>query len=311
MKFMSKKSDSVVPARRRDDAQRSAKPEQSSRQVFRRNRTITGSTSSKVRGVHESANQLKSPRVHAHELSLKRRKLGGMLLATLGVSGALLFVVLNFTATVHITVPNVATATSSSDYAATIESYFAYRPVERLRVFLRDDQLLAHVSHEHAEVASVTASGGAGLGGSVFAVEVRKPVASWTIDNTKYYVDSRGVSFTRNYHEEPTLRVQDKSGVPAEAGVSIASNRFLSYVGRTISVFNDQKYPVAEITIPFNTTRQIEVTLKGREYPLRLSIDRPLEGQVYDAVKAVQYIDSNNITPEYVDVRVSGKAYYL
>ena len=314
MKFFPQKRSDSTPVRRRSaDGSTIAdrRPVDQNAQVFRRNRTITGSTSSRVQGVHESASQLKSPRVHVHELSHKRRKLGTLLGGVLVVSSVLLFAVLTFTATVHVSLANIPTAVATTAYEETISSYYTYRPIERFRVFLNREQLLAYVAQKHPEVERIAVEGGAGLGGSLFSIEARRPLASWTIDRTKYYVDARGVSFTRNYYSEPDIRVNDQSGVPVQAGASIASNRFLGYVGQSIGLLEDEGMSVSEVRIPFGTTRQIEVLLKGREYPVKLSIDRPVGEQVFDVARAVQHIDKNDIAPEYVDVRVAGKAFYL
>ena len=144
----------------------------------------------------------------------------------------------------------------------------------------------------------------------MFSVSLRHPLASWTIDNTQYFVDEKGVSFQKNVFYSPAISISDESGVPVTAGVSIASNRFLSYVGQTIGAFQAEGVRVEKVIIPANTTRQIEVVLAGQGYPLRLSIDRQIEGQVEDGVRAVRYIEAQGKSPKYIDVRVSGKAFY-
>lgn len=317
MAFLSRKPTSrqqSVPARRRQPnsgevrTPRTESTEDPS--AFRRNRTLTGSPSSHVRGAVEHAGQMKSGRVQAHELSVRRRRLGGLFALATGVSLVLLIVVLNFTATVAVDTPGVTRAVNSTRYSESINDYLAYRPIERIRLFTDNKQLTAHVAHEHPEVSSVAVNGGAGFAVSVFEVQLRKPLAAWTINDRRYYVDAKGVSFELNQYESPEISVVDDSGVPVAAGVSIASNRFLSYVGRTIALFQAQGVEVSKVVIPFNTTRQIEVVLKGRDYPVRLSIDRQVGVQVEDAVRAVRYVDATQKTPQYIDVRVSGKAFY-
>lgn len=315
MAFLSRKStppSSTPPRRRQDMSGESRIPRESADDsaTFRRNRTLTGSPSSHVRGAVEQSAHMKSGRVQAHELTMRRRRIGGIFTIVAVVSILLLVVVLNFTATVVIDTPSVSHAVDSNRYKKTIDEYLAYRPIERIRFFTDNTQLTEYVAHSHPEVASINVAGGGGFATSVFDVHLRKPLASWTINNQRYYVDAKGVSFELNQYESPSISVVDESGVPVESGVSIASNRFLSYVGRTIALFQEHDVKVSQVTIPFGTTRQIEVTLQGREYPVKLSIDREVGVQVEDAVRAVRYIDSQQKSPQYIDVRVSGKAFY-
>lgn len=314
MVFSSRKTTTTPPPRRRQPSSGEVRtPHVESDDTsfaFRRNRTLTGSPSSHVRGAVEHSAQMKSGRIQAHELSLHRRRIGGIFSIVAVISILLLIIVLNFTAKIAIDTPDVNQAINTGSYAKTINDYLAYRPVERVRLFTNNTELTRFVMHEHPEVESVKVDGGGGFATSTFQVVLRKPLASWTINGERYYVDAKGVSFQINHFAEPPIRVVDDSGVPVEAGVSIASNRFLSYVGRTISDFQRYTAPVEKVTIPFATTRQIEVTLKGKGYPVRLSIDRVVGEQVEDAVRAVRYIDSQGKNPQYVDVRVSGKAFY-
>ena len=41
-----------------------------------------------------------------------------------------------------------------------------------------------------------------------------------------------------------------------------------------------------------------------------MTVDRPAAGQVEDAVRAIRYLTNRGITAEYIDVRVSRRAFY-
>ena len=311
-KFSRQSKPADVPRRRQSGATetRTPRPQSEDTSTFHRNRTITGSPSSHIRGAVEHTGHLKSGRVQAHELKQQRRKVGGVFFIVAGIASFLLFIILQFTATIAITVPNATTAVDTETYRKSIQEYFAFRPLERLRFMTNNAKLTEYVRSELPEVEVVQVNGGGGFATSVFSVALRRPLASWTIDDTQYFVDEKGVSFEKNAFNLPAISIADESGVPVEAGVSIASNRFLSYVGRTIGAFQASGMRVEKVIIPANTTRQIEVILEGQSYPLKLSIDRQIEGQVEDGVRAVRYLQAQGKTPDYIDVRVSGKAFY-
>lgn len=311
-KFSRHSSPSSVPRRRQSISgeTRTPQPTVDDSSTFHRNRTITGSPSSHVRGAVEGSGQLKSGRVHAHALKHQRRKVGGIFLVVAAISALLLGIILQFTATVAIATPGATTAVDTETYRKTVQDYFAFRPLERLRFLTNEDELTKYMRSTSPEVETVRVEGGGGFATSVFSVSLRHPLASWTIDNTQYFVDEKGVSFQKNVFNSPAISISDESGVPVTAGVSIASNRFLSYVGQTIGAFQAEGVRVEKVIIPANTTRQIEVVLAGQGYPLKLSIDRQIEGQVEDGVRAVRYIEAQGKSPKYIDVRVSGKAFY-
>ena len=92
--------------------------------------------------------------------------------------------------------------------------------------------------------------------------------------------------------------------------MAIASNRFLSFVGRVVSLTKASGYTVVQAMLPAETTRELEIKLKEGDYLVKLSIDRPVGEQVEDMIAAVRYFTGSGQTPKYIDVRVSGKAFY-
>src|SRR3990167_7968145 len=86
MAFFSKKPKDV-PRRRRDApgaTKREAESTVSSNTTFRRNRTLTGSISSKVTSAGEPRADLQSPRTQAHHLTRQRRKISSIFVGVLG-----------------------------------------------------------------------------------------------------------------------------------------------------------------------------------------------------------------------------------
>jgi hypothetical protein len=312
MPLFSNKKQPIAP-RRRQQAQsqtpHSAEGDLDKRYSFQRNRTLTGSASSRIAVVGESKAQLKSARVQAHELTRQRRHIGVVLLLVLCCAFLLFGLISQFTAGVVVKAEDVSVQLSPT-YEQAIQSYLSSRPAERLRFLTDMERLSEYVQTKAPEVASVQSDGSVGFGESAFVVTMRQPIAGWSMDGHRQYVDSTGTAFSRNYFAPPGVQIVDDSGVPVQAGQAVASNGFLEFVGRAVGLSKTQGYKVTQVVIPEGTTREVELHLEGVAYPIKLSVDRPAGEQVEDMARAIKWFASHGQTPQYLDVRVSGRAFY-
>lgn len=152
--------------------------------------------------------------------------------------------------------------------------------------------------------------GMAGIGITNISIKMRTPVAGWKINDKQYYVDAKGIPFEQNYYTDPTVQIVDNSGATLQAGAASVSKRFLGFVGLIVSLSRASGYTVIQAILPVNTTRELEVKLKENNTLVKLSIDRPAGEQIEDMSRAVRYFTIQGRTPSYIDVRVSGKAYF-
>jgi hypothetical protein len=196
-------------------------------------------------------------------------------------------------------------------YVSAIQDYLDSNPVGRLRFLLNNDSLSQYVSNALPEVASVQQESLSGFGKTDFQITMRTPVAGWKIGDNQYYVDSNGVPFQINYFATPDVQIDDESGISVVNGTAIVSNSFLGFVGKVVSAAKSYGYNVTNAIIPSGTTRQLEIKLSGYSFLVKLSIDRGATEQIEDMSNAIKYLSSQSVTPQYIDVRVSGKAYYL
>lgn len=304
------------PARRRqDDASsgaRSPASEVSDRYAFRRNRTITGSSSARIASSTELNADLRSPRAHAHHLTTLRRRLLVYFLAVMSVSFVLYLLVSQLTASMSLSVTGAELLPKEDRiaYTATLDEYYAARPIERLRFLLNQDELLSHMQATHPELKHIRVESGDQLGDASVVLEARHAIARWSIDGNNRYVDEEGVVFARNYFKRPTLQIIDNSGIHASSTQAVASNRFLGFVGRVIASSKKQGLEITKVTIPTLTTRQVAVNLKGRHPYYKFSIDRSVGQQVEDMARIDGFMRKQGIAATYVDVRIEGKAFY-
>jgi hypothetical protein len=282
--------------------------------AFRRSRTITGSAATSVRAAGESRGQLKSPRLHEHSLRKHRRRLSFYLLLSLVACGALWYVISSYIGgSVAVGTQSVQTTRTRLDtkrYQSLVAKYLSDRPFERFQFALNEEAFTQYMAAQAPEVAGARLGKGEGLGSSELALKLREPVVAWTIRNQQYFVDAEGMAFTVNYFGVPTVVVSDRSGISADAGV-VASNKLLRFIGRVITLVNKSGIsPVERVELPANSTREIDFKLSGKNYIIKAHLDRDPAGQAADIVSAVRYVDSKGISPAYLDVRVSSKAYY-
>jgi len=285
--------------------------DQNESQTFRRSRTLTGSTASHVRTVSEERAQLKSPRLKEHELRTHRRRLGAYLFGVTLAIGALGMLLSQFIGIVQIALVAKSPLTTQPDttvYLKMVDEYFTTHPFERFQFALNHEQFLNFIDTKAPELANVTFDN-TGIATADASLSFREPLVAWQLAGQRYYVDSTGHSYTQNYFAEPSITVKDESGIDPSAG-AIVSDRFLRFMGRVIAVTNESGLRVTGVTIPPNTTREIDITVEGRGYPLKTLLDRDPASQAADIINAVKYIDEKGIKPQYVDVRVGGKAVY-
>lgn len=290
---------------------RSADTEQSF--AFRRSRTITGSAAVNVRAAGEDRGQLRSPRLHEHSLRKHRRKLSFYLLLTVLLAGSLWYVVSSYIATVTVgtqTTQPTQTPLQNATYQGLVDRYFSDHPFERFRFTLNERSFNQFMTTNAAEVSAAALETSGKLGEGALTLHLREPVVAWTIKDQQYFVDADGVAYTTNYFAAPTVVVTDKSGVSADAGV-VASAKLLRFIGRVITLVNQSGIaPVQSVELPTNSTRQVDFKLRDHEYVIKAHLDRDPAGQAADIVSALRYVEAQGITPAYLDVRVSSKAYY-
>ncbi len=294
--------------RRSEAASRRASSEQN--RLFERNRTLTDESMSR----HEMtrAGKLATDRIHIQHLKKKRKNLGLIFFVMIVASGALGFLAYQFTAT-----PAIATSSSilipadeRNDFSRSINDYFSQRPVERFRFNIDSDQLKAHLQAAHPEIKNLEILASHTIGESTFSLEFRTPVAVWSQDGVRQYVDGSGVTFKKNYHNNPSVKVEDNSGVRMAPGSTIASNRFLGFIGQAVKGASERSIKVNKIVIPEASTRQIAMHIEPSDLPVYLSVDRGVNHQLEDMDRALKHLAARDVVPSYIDVRVSGRAYY-
>lgn len=269
--------------------------------AFRRNRTLVG-----------VAADSQSPRSNIHHLATRRRKIFSVFSIIVISIVVMAILILNFTASPVAVIYNKETnvVINQDKYNKAIQDYLDSNPLERLSFILDQSALSGYVSSKLPEVKNVVLGDLSRVGFTNFQVKMRKPVAGWVIGDKQYYVDDMGVSFEKNYFPDPQVQIVDSTGAPIQSGETSVSKRLLGFVGLVVSAAGEYGYIVTKATLPASTMRELDINVKGCSYPVKLSIDRPVGEQIEDMARSVAYFAANDIDPDYIDVRVSNKAYY-
>lgn len=307
-----RKKQAKQPARRRLTHTEANSSELSSgNYAFRRNRTLTGSLASHVESAGEDTAELRSKRLRTHDLHAHRRRLSLYLFVSICAVLLLGWMIYQSIASVRVAA-DTKQLIDQSLYDQKIQDYLVANPFQRLRPTLDTAALATYLqTHGAPEVASVDSRVSyVSFGTSGIGLVLRKPVVVWKTGTTKLYVDGEGNAFSRNYYDDPSVEVVDQTGIQAQDNQVLASERFLGTIGRVIGKMKTQGYTVTRVVLPANTTHQLLISMDGLTYPIKFSVDRSVGEQVEDAARAIKYLQEKGINPEYIDVRVSGKAFY-
>lgn len=310
--FSSRHSETDRPRRRNVQSVEPSSLRSDQRNQFRRGRTLTGSSSHNVASSNELNADMLSPRAMAHHLTAHRRRLVIRFVAVIVMCLALYVLLGQIAASLQVSAKNQAilSAAQQQTYLKTAENYFAARPVERFHPSLNTASLIAYLQQFHPEVASADIILGGGFGEASLVLSLRQPIARWNIDGQDEFVDKNGVVFKANYYASPPLQIVDESGVAPVAGKSVASARFLGFVGLIVGDLEARGLKVTKATIPALKTRQIDITIEGLPYMFKLSTDRSAGEQTEDVSRIIPFLQKQGITPQYVDVRIKEKAFY-
>lgn len=254
-----------------------------------------------------------SERQRLKRLRALRRRMAVVLAAIVVLLVLGLSLLSQFTGSISTVVATDSNIVLSDDdidrYRTIVDKYFADNSFERFGFARRNSVLLQYVMNEAPEVSAIKISP-SGIASGKVEVTVRQPVAMWINGNQTDFVDSDGVVFDRNYYATPSIAIEDNSGVQLDGGVATSSS-FLSFVGKTAVALSEQEgLQVERVVIPQGSARYVEFYLTGRNYPFKAQITRDATSQAHDIAVMTRYIDSHGISPQYVDCRVEGKAYW-
>lgn len=131
---------------------------------------------------------------------------------------------------------------------------------------------------------------------AVFAVIVVMEVSAWMINRKKIEA--------AKYVPQPTVEIVDESG----QGIT---NKIKEYVGQLEIDLADIGLSLNRAVVPAGKNREVDIYLNEHdEYYVKLSVDRGTAVSAEDTKRVIAFLTERDLHPQYVDVRVKGKAYF-
>lgn len=124
------------------------------------------------------------------------------------------------------------------------------------------------------------------------------------INQVNKMISEREAKIVEKYPVEPTVTIVDEN-----VGDNV-STRVKTFVARLEADAAEKNTQVDHVVLPFQKAREILIYYVGRNEYYRMTTERGSAVQAEDAERMMRYLDEKGLTPEYVDLRIEGKAYY-
>lgn len=103
---------------------------------------------------------------------------------------------------------------------------------------------------------------------------------------------------------------EPKAEMVDESGTGQIPTRMKTYAATLEADLAELGYTVARVTLPNGMMRELYIDIDGQEAYYKVSTDRGTGVTAEDIGRMARYLADHDLHPEYVDVRVEGKAYY-
>lgn len=106
----------------------------------------------------------------------------------------------------------------------------------------------------------------------------------------------------------PTIEVVDEDAAATSGKIT---SRMSEYIGQVEAEFRALGYQPTKAVLPTNSIREVDFYLDGHNGYIKMITDRSAAVSVEDADRMLHYLAGQGITNfSYIDVRISGKAYW-
>lgn len=106
---------------------------------------------------------------------------------------------------------------------------------------------------------------------------------------------------------EPTINIVDEDAANGEE----ITNRMRSYIGQVEKDLRDLGLQPTKAIIPTGTIREVDIYLSGYSGFIKMNIDRGSAVSAEDTERMLRYLSGIGVGDfQYIDVRISGKAYW-
>ena len=143
----------------------------------------------------------------------------------------------------------------------------------------------------------------------IISADMKQPSLGWSSGNQGYLLDRDGTAIGLLTGGSPLPVVADGSNLPVQMGAKVVPARFVSFVTALVPALSSEGIKVTALSVK-ETTLDLEAsTDKG--YQLLFDTSRSVGDEMADFRAVRKLLTTQKKTPaEYIDLRISGKAYY-
>lgn len=125
-----------------------------------------------------------------------------------------------------------------------------------------------------------------------------------------FYLGMKELAITPEITDENTASYQIRAEVVDEDRRGQISSRVRAYIADLEQDLRDLGLTVTKVILPTGASRALYVDIEGQEAYYKVDIDRDAATTAEDIERMSRYLAEKDLHPEYVDVRVEGRAYY-
>ncbi len=145
------------------------------------------------------------------------------------------------------------------------------------------------------------------MNGISVEVVLKQPSLGWSSGNQAYLLDRDGSAIGQLPPGTGLPVVIDGSNLPVELGSRVATARFVGFTGELAQALNALKLNPTRYEVKDTTLDLYVTTNKG--YQLIFDTSRSAQDEVRDLQALLGFLNGK-VPAQYIDLRITGKAYY-
>lgn len=204
----------------------------------------------------------------------------------------------------------------SSVYQKSADEYLAKSIFNKSKLTINSKDLSAEMTKKYPELAFASISLPLFSNRPVVNIEAAPAALILTSPSGVYAIGHNGKTLATT-DEIPSIRslrlpkVGDSGGIDIAPGQQALSSSNVHFIVNVIKILEAKGFKVTSVTIN-NASSELDININSKPYIVKFNLqsDTPKE-QVGTLLATLKQLQKDNIEPaKYIDVRVSGRAYY-
>ncbi len=200
-------------------------------------------------------------------------------------------------------------------YLGTFSELLGSSVLNRTKLTVRSNSIIDNFQQSHPEVAYAEIRYGIVDSTPILFVALREPHVIINVEDrdSSYVVDDTGVAFAQLASDvalEDVYQIEDDISIDVEIGQQVLPIDTIHFIDAVLHQLQVAEHTVETLALPA-IANEMHVQLAGDEFVGKFDItgNPRLQSGSFMATRS-QLLEENEVPNEYIDVRVSGRAYY-